>query len=371
MVKEERSMTSTAISKRSFTADKKSNMFLYDLLATGIVPQAFIRFGIREMLRQKLRQLDVDDSTVLRQRTRHFANELKTYPIAVETDSANTQHYEVPAEFFQFILGPNMKYSCCLFENGDDLEAAEERMLEVTCQRAKLHDGQRILDLGCGWGSFTIYSATKFPKSKITAVSNSHSQKQFIEQRAKQRNLTNIEVITADVNDLQFSADSFDRIVSVEMFEHAKNYQRLLENLSCWLSDDGKLFVHIFSHVSHQYHYGESDDDWLARYFFTGGTMPSHLLLFDFDEHMKVRECWQVNGTHYHKTAEAWLDNMSSNRDRIMPVIAATYGAEQAKRWWMYWRLFFMACSELWGYAGGNEWIVSHYRFEKANDKTE
>ncbi len=359
-------MTTTAPNKRVYANDKKSNMVLYDLLATGLVPEGLIRIGIREMLRQKLAELKVDDPAVIRQRTQRFAEELKSYPIAIETDSANTQHYEVPTELFDLILGPNMKYSCCLYEDGDDLESAEKRMLEVTCQRAQLEDGQHMLDLGCGWGSFTIFAATKFPNAKITAVSNSHSQRQFIEQRAQQRNLTNIRVITMDINHLDFPVDSFDRIVSVEMFEHAKNYQLLLENISNWLSEEGKLFVHIFSHVEHQYHYGESKDDWLARYFFSGGTMPSHSLLFAFDEHMSVSECWQVNGSHYQKTAEAWLENMSSNREKLMTIIATTYGAGQAKRWWIYWRLFFLACAELWGYACGNEWIVSHYRFEKS-----
>lgn len=359
-------MTTSATGRCAYARDQKSNIVLYDLLATGVVPEVLIRAGIRTMLRQKLREFKVDDPALLRQYTRQFAEELKAYPIAIETDSANIQHYEVPTEFFQLILGPNMKYSCCLYEEGDDLRTAEERMLETTCQRAEILDGQRILDLGCGWGSFSLYAATKFPGSNIIAVSNSRSQKRFIDQRAEQLNLTNIQVVTADVNHLQFPANSFDRIVSVEMFEHAKNYQRLLENISGWLSDEGRLFVHIFSHVLHQYHYGESDDDWLARYFFSGGTMPSHSLLFEFNEHMRVSECWQVNGTHYQKTAEAWLENMNCNRDQLMRIIATTYGAKQASRWWIYWRLFFIACAELWGYSGGREWIVSHYRFEKA-----
>ena len=359
-------MSITATNKRVYANDKKSKMFLYDLLATGVVPEGLIRVGIREMLRQKLAELKVNDLTDLPQRTQRFAEELKSYPIAIETDSANTQHYEVPTEFFQLILGPNMKYSCCLYEAADNLEAAENRMLELTCQRAKLEDGQRILDLGCGWGSFTIFAARKFPNAKITAVSNSNSQRQFIEQRAQENNLNNVQVITRDINYLNFPADSFDRIVSVEMFEHAKNYEKLLENISNWLNDDGKLFVHIFSHLRHQYHFGQTEDDWLAKYFFSGGTMPSHSLFFAFDEHMKVGECWQLSGTHYQRTAEAWLLNMSSNREKLMSIISTTYGAEQAKRWWIYWRLFFLACAELWGYAGGEEWIVSHYRFEKS-----
>lgn len=364
-------MTATATGKRVYARDKKSNIVLYDLLATGVVPEAVIRVGIKEMLRHKLRDFKTADPDLLRQRTRKFAEELKSYPIAIETDSANTQHYEVPPEFFELILGPHMKYSCCLYEHGDDLKSAEARMLELTCLRAELQDGQRILDLGCGWGSFTIYAATRFPKSKITAVSNSHSQREFIERRAELHKLTNIQVLTEDVNHLQLSAGSFDRVVSVEMFEHAKNYELLLENISTWLNDDGKLFVHIFSHIAHQYHFGKNDDDWLARYFFAGGTMPSHSLLFQFDKHMKVSQSWQMDGSHYQKTAEAWLEKMSSNRNKLMKIIASTYGVGQEKRWWVYWRLFFLACSELWGYAGGNEWIVSHYRFEKAGKRPE
>ncbi len=363
-------MTTSATKERVFANDKKCDIVLYDLLSKGVVPEWLIRIGIRAMLRQKLATLAVEDAVLAQQLTQRFAEELKSYPIAVDTDSANTQHYEVPTEFFQLVLGPNMKYSCCLYEQGDDLEAAEKRMLEVTCRRADLHDGHRILDLGCGWGSFALHAAAKFPNSKITAVSNSHSQRQFIERQCSVRKLSNVQVLTRDINYLEFPGGSFDRIVSVEMFEHAKNYQRLLENISGWLSDDGKLFVHIFSHVLHQYHFGESEDDWLARYFFSGGTMPSHCLLFCFDEHLRVSECWQVNGTHYQKTAEAWLVNMSSNRDRVMKIIANTYGRDQAMRWWIYWRLFFLACAELWGYAGGKEWIVSHYRFEKAGRLT-
>lgn len=358
-------MTAATTNRRIYSRDRKSNLVIYDLIATGIIPEWLIRIGIRRMLKQKLAALKSDDRDLLRQRTRHFAEQLKSYPIAIETDSANTQHYEVPADFFKLILGPNMKYSCCFYEDGDTLEVAELRMLELSCQRADIKDGQRILDLGCGWGSFAIYAATNYPNSRITAVSNSHSQRQFIEWRAKEQGLSNIQVITSDINHLQLPANSFDRIVSVEMFEHAKNYQRLLENVSCWLKDDGKLFVHIFSHVLHQYHYGENADDWLARYFFSGGTMPSHELLFAFDNHMQVSQSWQLSGKHYKKTAEDWLENMRSNRPDLIDVIARTYGADQAKRWWIYWRLFFLSCAELWGYNDGAEWIISHYRFEK------
>lgn len=362
-------MTTTA-KRRVFATDKKSSLALYDLLSTGLVPEPLIRIGIRQMLKQKLKDLASLDGNLPHVRTQLFAEELKTYPIAIETDSANTQHYEVPSEFFELILGPRMKYSCCLFEDDyanerTSLAISEERMLNLTCRRADIQPGQRILDLGCGWGSFSIFAASEFPGVRITAVSNSQSQRLFIEGRARDLGLNNIEVITKDVNYLDFPPGSFDRVVSIEMFEHAKNYESLLSNIAKWLDDDGKLFVHIFTHKVHQYHYGESQDDWLARYFFSGGMMPSHSLLYAFQDDLEIEDSWKIDGRNYQITAEAWLQNMSRNRKKLLKIIAATYGAEQATRWWVYWRLFFLACAELWGYSNGSEWIVSHYRFHR------
>ncbi len=357
-------MNSTATTKRKFSPDRQSNLMLYDLLATGLVPEPLVRAGIKNMLGKKLQELHEDDPQQQLENTRAFKEELEKLPIAIETDTANNQHYEVPTEFFLNILGPSMKYSCCLFENATTLAEAEEAMLDITMQRAELLNGQSILDLGCGWGSFTLYAAARLPDSQITAVSNSATQRQFIEGRAKERGLKNIEVITADIKDLELQR-TFDRIVSVEMFEHAKNYRRLFAKVANWLKPDGKMFVHVFTHKTYQYHFAEEEHDWLGRYFFAGGTMPSDLLFSLFNDDIIVRKHWRVNGKHYQKTAEAWLQNMTRNKTIVKEIIKNTYGADQGTRWWVYWRLFFLACAELWGYDDGNQWIVSHYLFER------
>jgi cyclopropane-fatty-acyl-phospholipid synthase len=358
-------MTNTLSGERNFAPDERSNLKLYDLLALGVIPESLIRWGIRGMLVQKLIELRLKNQQMHHERTMQFVANLKEMPIAIATDSANQQHYEVPVEFFQQILGPAMKYSCCFWSTGEDLATAESAMLTLTCERAEIQDGQRILDLGCGWGSFSLFAAQRYRDITITAVSNSRSQKKFIEQRAQLLGLNNLTVITADINDFQTDG-RFDRVVSIEMFEHAKNYEKLLANIANWLVDDGKLFVHIFSHIRHQYHFDGSDaGDWLTKYFFTGGTMPSDKLLSYFQKDLFLAHHWQVNGKHYQKTAEAWLLNMLRNRKHLMKIIQNTYGAEQSKRWWIYWRLFFLACAEMFGFDSGNQWMVSHYLFEK------
>jgi len=339
-----------------------------DLLAKDILPDFLIRYGIRQRLQETLdpfEQLDPEGRQKLLME--HVAN-LKDSPIAIATDQANEQHYELPTTFFQKCLGPNMKYSSGYWDPGvTDIKTSEDRMLALTCERADLQDGHRILELGCGWGSLTLWMGKHYPNAKITAVSNSRTQKEYIDAQAKERGLTNIEVKTVNMIDYQGEgADIFDRAVSVEMFEHMKNYQLLLERIATWLKPGGKLFVHIFTHREYAYHYeAKNEDDWMARYFFTGGQMPSDDLLLYFQDHLKIDDHWQVSGTHYQKTSEAWLALMDEHADELKPLIAETYGADQAKKWWVWWRCFYLACAELWGFKDGQEWIVSHYRFQK------
>ena len=248
------------------------------------------------------------------------------------------------------------------------LPEAEERMLALTCTRGGLGEDQRILDLGCGWGSFSLFAAERYPEASFLAVSNSERQGDFIRDEARRRGLTNLEVQTADVNDFR-PEGRFDRVVSIEMFEHLKNYGEMLARIAEWLRPDGRLFVHMFVHREFAYHF-ESDgpDDWMGRHFFTGGTMPAHDLLHDFDADLGVIQMWEVPGKHYRDTCEAWLRNMDTHRDDIWPILAATYGAAHAKKWWVRWRVFFMACSELFAFGGGKEWFVGHYLLGRAGE---
>jgi len=336
------------------------------LLEGGFIPDPIIRFGIRGLLKDKLIEEAKFDQQLGSNRVEQLVKQLKDSPIAVNTQEANEQHYELPAEFFTLIMGRHMKYSCGYWrDEKTDFDGSERDMLEITAERADIKDGQTILELGCGWGSFTLFAAERFPNSTITGVSNSHTQRKYIENQAQLRGIKNIKIITADMN--TFSIDQkFDRVVSIEMFEHMRNYQRLLNKIAGFLNDDGKLFVHIFTHKKYAYLYDEKDEfDWIGKYFFTGGIMPSNDLLFYFNENFQREEYWQVNGQHYQKTSEGWLKNMDRNKDKIIPVLKDTYGEDQYKKWWVYWRVFFMSCAELWGYKNGNEWMVCHYRFVK------
>lgn len=336
------------------------------LLEKGRVPDVAIRAAIRRLNRIRLAELYTGNPETEQQREQALVDRMRESPIAVSTEAANEQHYEVPPEFFTRVLGSHLKYSSCHWENAKTLNEAEKEMLEITVTRADLRDGMDILELGCGWGSLTLYMAKKYPAAKITAVSNSRPQREFIESRLQALRLSNVTVITADMN--HFSIEKkFDRVVSVEMFEHMRNYEALFSKIHTWLKSGGKLFVHIFVHKLHTYLFEVKDEtDWMAKYFFTGGAMPSSRLLFYFSHGFDVEKHWAVNGTHYGKTARAWLENQDLNRAEIMKIFAQCYGGDsQAVKWFEYWRIFFMACEELFNWDQGREWLVNHYLFRK------
>ena len=334
------------------------------LAEAGVFPELLLRAGTRHLLRRRLRQSVWGDAESRRQEEAELVQRLTKGPIAISVDAANEQHYEVPEPFFEHVLGPRLKYSCCYWDpTVPNLGAAEEAMLALTASRAGVEDGMRILDLGCGWGSFALWAAERFPSSQILAVSNSRLQRAFILRRALENGLTNLDVQTSDINDFHPDA-RFDRVVSIEMMEHVRNHRALFERIARWLAPGGSAFAHIFCHRSQSYTYeAEDESDWMARSFFTGGMMPAESLFHRYQEHLHLRKQWRVGGEHYHKTCDAWLDRLDRNRDQILPILADGYGND-ATRWFHRWRLFFIACSELFAYRGGDEWFVSHYRWE-------
>ena len=332
----------------------------------GLLPDHFIRAGIRRLCEQRLAEINADDcesSSNLRER---FFAEMRIAEIAPLPEKANQQHYEIPAEFFSLVLGKHRKYSSCYWPAGiANLDAAEQAALMTTCEHADLQNGQDILELGCGWGSLSLWMAENYPDSKITAVSNSNSQRAYIEKQAEKRRLNNLHVITCDMNNFDMQTQ-FDRIVSVEMFEHMRNYEILYRKLASWLKPEGKFFKHIFVHRSTPYAFEvNSDDDWMSALFFSGGFMPSDDTPMRFQRDLSLIKQWRWDGTHYQKTANAWLQNMDAAHDEVTNILAATYGETETEVWRQRWRIFFMACAELFGYNQGQEWWVSHYLFVK------
>ena len=319
------------------------------------LPDPLTRAGIALLVGTRRRSLASEPQTEAA-----FARDMIAHPIAEHVDAANAQHYELPPRFFELTLGPRRKYSCCLYPTGEEtLAEAEVLALEATLAHADLADGQSILELGCGWGSLTLFMAERLPQARITAVSNSAPQRRHIEALAAAAGLTNITVITADMNDFQ-PQGRFNRVVSVEMFEHMANWRGLLERIRGWLAPEGRLFLHVFSHRNQPYRFDANDPtDWIAQHFFTGGIMPSHGLIARFDDCFAIERQWRWSGQHYQRTADHWLARLDANRAEIEAVLRAVYG-DDARLWWRRWRLFYLATAGLFGHAAGGEWGVSH-----------
>jgi cyclopropane-fatty-acyl-phospholipid synthase len=356
---------STLIDSGTGTADYAGG--LLGLAERGLLPDALVRLGIRRLCAQRLQAESAGGQVAQSQRYAALIDTLARSALALHVDAANRQHYEVPADFFRLCLGRNLKYSSGYYPLGDEtLDQAEEAMLALYDERAELADGQRILELGCGWGSLTLWMAARYPAARITAVSNSASQRDHILARCAERGLGNVEVLTRDVNHLQLDPGRFDRCVSVEMFEHVRNYRHLLRRIAGWLVPGGKLFVHIFAHRSLMYPFEtDGDDDWMGRHFFTGGLMPAADTLLHFQQDLQLEQRWLLDGGHYQRTANHWLANQDAQRDAVMAVLRQAYGAAAAALWFQRWRMFWMACAELFGYDGGQQWLVAHYRFER------
>jgi len=330
----------------------------------GLVPDALLRAGIRRQCAARLAHEHAGGEAATAERFQALIESLRHSDVAIHTDAANGQHYELPPAFFELCLGSRLKYSSCYYPRpGMTLDEGEDAMLSLYGARAELADGQSILELGCGWGSLTLWMAQHFPRARITAVSNSASQRKHIEARCVALNIRNVQVITADVNTLALLEGDYDRCVSIEMFEHMRNYATLLGRIGRWLKPGGKLFVHIFVHRTLMYPFEtDGDGDWMFRHFFTGGLMPAADTLLWFQGDLHIEHRWLLDGTHYQRTANHWLARQDANRAAVMGVLAEAYG-DAARLWFQRWRMFWMACAELFGYAGGREWGVAHYRF--------
>jgi cyclopropane-fatty-acyl-phospholipid synthase len=340
--------------------------FLIKLAEKKLIPDFIIRQGIRNLLKKRIQSLVSNNSEKNIQNKIQFIEEMNLSSIAVLPELANEQHYEIPEEFYKYSLGKHKKYSSCYWnEKTKNLDEAELLSLKLTSQHAQLINGLNILELGCGWGSLTLWMAKQYPKSKITAVSNSSSQRLHILEQAKKRKLKNISVITEDMNTFNPKV-KYDRVVSVEMIEHMRNHKKLFQKIASWLKQDGLFFMHIFVHKSQPYLFEvQESDDWMSQYFFSGGMMPSEDLPLFFQNDLKIIDQWSWSGVHYEKTANAWLKNIDLNKNKVMPVLEDIYGEKDSKKWFQRWRIFFMSCAELWGYENGKEWKVVHYLFKK------
>ncbi|TDK27536.1 class I SAM-dependent methyltransferase [Luteimonas aestuarii] len=322
---------------------------------------------MRRLCAQRLREEQGGGLEAQSARYAALIDELRRSPVALHVDAANRQHYEVPPAFFRLCLGRRLKYSSAYYPTGNEsLDAAEEAMLALYGERAQLADGQDILELGCGWGSLTLWMAERYPNARITAVSNSRGQREHIQAEAEARGLRNITIITGDVNHVELPRDAFDRCISIEMFEHMRNYGTLMSRIAASLRPGGKLFVHIFVHRTLMYPYEtEGEDNWMGRHFFTGGLMPAADTLLHFQDELLLSRRWLLDGTHYRNTANDWLRNQDQNREACMAVLREAYGAQAASLWFQRWRMFWMACAELFGYRDGQEWGVAHYLFDR------